>query len=162
MAVPGLHVDGHDFVAAAAARRAPRPRSSSGRCPTAACPQLVVAEHPAALATAAAWWYGDPSHDLAVVGITGTDGKTTTSFLAVAALEAAGVRTGMTGTAATRIGGIEEANEATPRRPEAPALQAALCARWSSAGDAAGRHRDDVARPRARPRRRASRTTSRS
>ena len=39
------------------------------------------------------WWYGDPSRQLGVVGITGTDGKTTTSFLAVAALEAAGLST---------------------------------------------------------------------
>ena len=62
--------------------------------PDVALPQLVVAGTREALATAAAWWYGDPSHDLAVVGITGTDGKTTTSFLAVAALEAAGLRTG--------------------------------------------------------------------
>jgi UDP-N-acetylmuramoyl-L-alanyl-D-glutamate--2,6-diaminopimelate ligase len=70
------------------------------------------------------------------MGITGTDGKTTTSFLAVAALEAAGVRTGMTGTAETRIGGIQAPNEAHATTPEAPALQAALRA-MVVAGDAA-------------------------
>ena len=89
-----------------------------------------------ALATAAAWWYRDPSAELAVVGITGTDGKTTTSFLATAALEAAGIRTGMTGTAATRIGGVQEANEAHATTPEAPELQRALRA-MLVAGDAA-------------------------
>ncbi len=76
------------------------------------------------------------ARELAVVGITGTDGKTTTSFLAVAALEAAGIRTGMTGTAATRIGGVQAANEAHATTPEAPELQRALRA-MLVAGDAA-------------------------
>lgn len=125
VAVPGLHVDGHDYASAAQAAGAAallveRP------LPEVALAQLVVGASRPALATAAAWWYGDPSHELAVVGITGTDGKTTTSFLAVGALEAAGIRTGMTGTAATRIGGIQTANEAHATTPEAPALQAAL------------------------------------
>ncbi len=135
VAIPGLHVDGHRFVAEAAARGAAaaiveRP------LPDLRLPQLIVGAAPAALASAAAWWYGDPSHDLAVIGITGTDGKTSTSFLAVAALEAAGIRTGMIGTAATRIGGIEEPNAAHATTPEAPALQAALRA-MASAGDRA-------------------------
>jgi UDP-N-acetylmuramoyl-L-alanyl-D-glutamate--2,6-diaminopimelate ligase len=125
VAVPGLHVDGHDFVADAAARGAAAALVERP-VPGVTLPQLVVEAAPAALATAAAWWYGDPSRDLAVIGVTGTDGKTTTCFLAVAALEAAGVRTGMTGTAATRIGGIQVANEAHATTPEAPALQAAL------------------------------------
>ncbi|HEX5147630.1 MAG TPA: UDP-N-acetylmuramyl-tripeptide synthetase, partial [Candidatus Limnocylindrales bacterium] len=60
----------------------------------------------------------------------------TTCFLAVAALEAAGIRTGMTGTAATRIGGIQAANEAHATTPDAPALQAALRA-MAMAGDRA-------------------------
>ena len=132
---------------ARAPRRRPRLRrgGSRGRCrrcarrprrsPT-ALPQLVVDDTRPALATAAAWWYGDPSAELAVVGITGTDGKTTTSFLATAALEAAGIRTGMTGTAATRIGGVQAANEAHATTPEAPELQRALRA-MSGAGDRA-------------------------
>ena len=98
--------------------------------------QLVVGDVRSALASAAAWWYEDPSDALAVVGITGTDGKTTTSFLAVAALEAAGIATGMTGTAATRIGGVQTANEAHATTPEAPDLQRALKA-MRVAGDAA-------------------------
>ena len=135
VAVPGLHVDGHDFAEAAALRGAvvalvERPVRSVD------LPQLVVSATPAALAGAAAWWYGDPSHDLDVIGITGTDGKTTTSFLAVAALEAAGIRTGMTGTAATRIGGVQIANASHATTPEAPALQAALRA-MVGAGDTA-------------------------
>ena len=127
VAVPGIHVDGHEFVEAAAAAGA---AAALVEVPIAglALPQLIVADTRAALATAAAWWYGDPSRDLAVVGITGTDGKTTTSFLAVAALEAAGIRTGMTGTAATRIGGVQVANTEHATTPEAPALQRHLAA----------------------------------
>jgi len=135
VAVRGLHVDGHEFVVEAATRGAAAALVERP-VPEVDLPQLVVERTPEALATAAAWWYGDPSQELAVVGVTGTDGKTTTSFLAVAALEAAGVRTGMTGTAATRIGGIQVANEAHATTPEAPALQAALRA-MVTAGDRA-------------------------
>jgi UDP-N-acetylmuramoyl-L-alanyl-D-glutamate--2,6-diaminopimelate ligase len=136
VAVPGLHVDGHDFVGAAAAAGAAAAIVERA-VPDAAIPQLVVAAAPAALASAAAWWYGDPSRRLGVVGITGTDGKTTTAFLAVAALESAGIRTGMTGTAATRIGGVQEANERHATTPDSPTLQAALRA-MVAAGDHAG------------------------
>ncbi|HET9458284.1 MAG TPA: UDP-N-acetylmuramyl-tripeptide synthetase, partial [Candidatus Limnocylindrales bacterium] len=89
-----------------------------------------------ALADAAAWWYGDPSHELGVVGVTGTDGKTTTSFLAVAAFEAAGLRSGLLSTAATRIGGVQEANAEHMTTPGAPVLQRALRA-MVAAGDGA-------------------------
>jgi UDP-N-acetylmuramoyl-L-alanyl-D-glutamate--2,6-diaminopimelate ligase len=135
VAVPGLHVDGHDFVARAEAAGASAAVVERA-VPDVVLPQIVVASSATALATAAAWWYGDPSHDLAVIGITGTDGKTTTSFLAVAALEAAGIRTGLISTAATRIGGIEEPNEAHATTPEAPALQSRLRA-MVAAGDQA-------------------------
>ncbi len=135
VATPGLTVDGHDYVAAAAEAGASA-AIVARPVPEVALPQLVVADPHPALATAAAWWYDDPSEELGVVGITGTDGKTTTSFLAVAALEAAGVRTGMIGTAATRIGGVQEDNEAHVTTPEAPALQLALRA-MLVAGDTA-------------------------
>ena len=135
VAVPGIHVDGHDYVEAAAAAGAAAALVETP-LPDVALPQLVVSDTRVGLATAAAWWYGDPSHDLAVIGITGTDGKTTTSFLAVAALEAAGIRTGMTGTAATRIGGVQVANIEHATTPEAPALQHALAA-MVRAGDGA-------------------------
>jgi UDP-N-acetylmuramoyl-L-alanyl-D-glutamate--2,6-diaminopimelate ligase len=135
VAVHGLHADGHDFVAAAAVAGASAALVDRP-LPDVDLPQLVVVDTRMALATAAAWWYLDPSAELAVVGITGTDGKTTTSFLATAALEAAGIRTGMTGTAATRIGGVQAANEAHATTPEAPELQRALRA-MLVAGDAA-------------------------
>ena len=134
VAVPGLHADGHDFVEAALTAGAVAAVVERA-IPESSLPQLVVDRSRPALASAAAWWYRDPSHELAIVGITGTDGKTTTSFLAVGALEAAGIRTGMTGTAATRIGGVQTVNEAHATTPEAPALQAALRA-MALGGDA--------------------------
>jgi UDP-N-acetylmuramoyl-L-alanyl-D-glutamate--2,6-diaminopimelate ligase len=135
VAVPGLHVDGHDYVEAAVAQGAAaaiveRP------VPELSIAQLIVDGSRPALASAAAWWYGDASHELAIVGITGTDGKTTTSYLATAALEAAGIRTGMTGTASTRVGGIQEANVEHATTPEAPELQRTLRA-MAIAGDGA-------------------------
>jgi UDP-N-acetylmuramoyl-L-alanyl-D-glutamate--2,6-diaminopimelate ligase len=125
VAVPGLHVNGHDFVGRAADRGAAaaiveRP------LPEVALPQLIVERASAALAAAAAWWYGDASHELGVVGITGTDGKTTTSFLAVAALEAAGLSSGLVGTVATKIGAARESNAEHVTTPGAPFLQRAL------------------------------------
>jgi UDP-N-acetylmuramoyl-L-alanyl-D-glutamate--2,6-diaminopimelate ligase len=136
VAVPGAHVNGHDFVepaarAGAAAAIVERP------LPEVALPQLIVDRAQVALATAAAWWHGDPSRDLAVVGITGTDGKTTTSFLAVAALEAAGLSSGLVGTVETKVGAVREAHESHATTPEAPELQAALRAMVQGGNDAA-------------------------
>ena len=135
-AIAGLHVDGHDFVAEAAARGAAAALVERP-VPDVGLPQLVVDATAGALASAAAWWYGDPTHDLGVVGITGTDGKTTTSYLAVAALEAAGIRTGLIGTTSTRIGGVAEPNAAHATTPEATVLQAALRAMVGSGDSAA-------------------------
>jgi UDP-N-acetylmuramoyl-L-alanyl-D-glutamate--2,6-diaminopimelate ligase len=134
VAVGGAHVDGHAFVgraalAGAAAAIVERPSDVD-------LPQLVVERSPAALAEAAAWLHRDPSRELGVVGVTGTDGKTTTSFLAVAALEAAGISTGLVGTVATKIGAIREANSEHMTTPGAPALQRALRA-MVDAGNAA-------------------------
>jgi UDP-N-acetylmuramoyl-L-alanyl-D-glutamate--2,6-diaminopimelate ligase len=136
VAIPGLHADGHDFAEAAAAAGAAaaiveRP------LPAVAIPQLVVGRGSAALADAAAWWQGDPSHRLGVVGITGTDGKTTTSFLAAAALHAAGLSPGLVGTVATQVGAVREPNAEHMTTPTAPELQALLAAMERAGNDAA-------------------------
>jgi UDP-N-acetylmuramoyl-L-alanyl-D-glutamate--2,6-diaminopimelate ligase len=134
VAIPGEHVDGHDYAAAAL-------RAGAGALivdhplPDVDLPQLVVERSQVALATAAAWWYGDPSRELGVVGITGTDGKTTTSFLAVAALEAAGLRSGLIGTVETRVGAIRDRHTEHVTTPSAPALHRTIRA-MQAAGDA--------------------------
>jgi UDP-N-acetylmuramoyl-L-alanyl-D-glutamate--2,6-diaminopimelate ligase len=133
VAVPGQHADGHDFVPAAIDAGAAGVIVEQPVAGVAAAQLVVDAARPA-LATTAAWWYGDPSHRLTVVGITGTDGKTTTAYLAVAALEAAGLPTGMIGTIATRVGGRTEDHAAHATTPEAPELQATLRA-MADAGD---------------------------
>ncbi len=135
VAVPGFHVDGHDFVTRAASAGAgavvvERP------VPGATVPQLVVSGSRAALAIAACWWFDDPSERLGTIGVTGTDGKTTTSFLAAAALEAAGLRTGLIGTIETRVGDVVDRHEEHVTTPSAPDLQAMLAA-MAAAGDEA-------------------------
>ena len=136
VAVPGFHVDGADFVpraaaAGAAAALVERPVAD------APLPQLLVGSTRSALASAAGWWSGDPSRELGVIGVTGTDGKTTTSFLAVAALEAAGLSTGLIGTVETRVGALRERHEAHVTTPGAAELQATLRA-MAANGNVAG------------------------
>ena len=83
---------------------------------------------------AAARFHGDPTAELDVVGITGTNGKTTTAFLARHLLEAAGRRSGLLGTVKRVVGGVEEDVERTT--PEAIDLQATF-RRMVDAGDSA-------------------------
>ena len=135
MAIAGDHADGHDYVAAvgpagAAAAIVEHPS------PEVALPQLVVADARRALAEAACWWYGDPSHELGVIGVTGTDGKTTTGFLLAAALRAAGLATGLVGTVDIRVGGAQEPTPEHVTTPAAPTLQGLLRA-MVAAGDGA-------------------------
>jgi len=76
VAVPGEHVRWPRLRGLRPSRWGPQPWSWSGRSPGLPGPQIVVDRSQAALAVAAAWWYGDPSREMGVVGITGTDGKT--------------------------------------------------------------------------------------
>jgi UDP-N-acetylmuramoyl-L-alanyl-D-glutamate--2,6-diaminopimelate ligase len=135
VAIRGGRSDGHDFVSTAAERGAVAAIVERA-VPGLAIPQLVVADTRRTLATAAAWWYADPSRDLLVVGITGTDGKTTTSFLATAMLEAAGVSTGLSTTVGGKIGALRLANREHVTTPESPELQRLLRA-MVRAGNAA-------------------------
>jgi UDP-N-acetylmuramoyl-L-alanyl-D-glutamate--2,6-diaminopimelate ligase len=132
-AVPGVHVDGHDYAAAAVKDGAigvvvQRELEGLG------APQLVVDRTRRALADAADAWYGQPSKELEVIGITGTDGKTTTSFLAVELLRAGGHRPGLIGTVAVDIGDERLPNEDRNTTPESLELQE-LLARMVEAGN---------------------------
>jgi UDP-N-acetylmuramoyl-L-alanyl-D-glutamate--2,6-diaminopimelate ligase len=84
-------------------------------------PEVRVDDVRAAMATAAARFYHDPTLELDVCGITGTNGKTTTAFLVRALLESAGRRCGLLGTVKSVVGGAERAVQRTT--PEAIDLQ---------------------------------------
>ena len=84
-------------------------------------PWFQVAEGRLALAALASEFYGRPSERLSLVGITGTNGKTTTSYVLSSIFEAAGVKCGRIGTVGYRIGDREF--EAARTTPEAPELQ---------------------------------------
>jgi UDP-N-acetylmuramoyl-L-alanyl-D-glutamate--2,6-diaminopimelate ligase len=117
--VPGLRADGHDFAADAVARGAAalvveRPLDLP-------LPQLLVADARTAMALAADAFFGHPTRELEVAGVTGTNGKTTTAFLLYAILAAAGRRPGLLGTVEMRVGG--ERRAVTRTTPEAIDLQ---------------------------------------
>ena len=117
--VPGERFDGHDLAerardAGAAALVVERPVASR-------VPQLVVADSRGAMATAAAEFFGHPTHELQVAGVTGTNGKTTTAYLLHSILDAAGRKPGLLGTIESRIGG--ERRPAIRTTPEAIDLQ---------------------------------------
>jgi UDP-N-acetylmuramoyl-L-alanyl-D-glutamate--2,6-diaminopimelate ligase len=117
--VPGTRADGHEFAADAVANGAvalvvERPLELD-------VPQLVVPSARAAMAVAADEFFGRPTEELQVAGVTGTNGKTTTAFLLYAILAAAGRRPGLLGTIEGRVGG--ERRPAIRTTPEAIDLQ---------------------------------------
>ncbi|HEX8975033.1 MAG TPA: UDP-N-acetylmuramoyl-L-alanyl-D-glutamate--2,6-diaminopimelate ligase [Solirubrobacteraceae bacterium] len=117
--VVGFTRDGHDFAADAVARGASA--LVVERALELPVPQVLVPSVRAAMAPAAAAFYGDPTAQLQTVGITGTNGKTTTAFLVRDLLEAGGRPTGLLGTVKSIIGGAEHAVQRTT--PEAIDLQ---------------------------------------
>jgi len=117
--VPGFTRDGHEFAADAVARGAVAlVVERELDLPVA---QNRVDSVRAAMAPAASAFYGDPTAQLQTVGITGTNGKTTTAFLVRALLEADHRQTGLLGTVKSVIGGVEHDVERTT--PEAIDLQ---------------------------------------
>jgi UDP-N-acetylmuramoyl-L-alanyl-D-glutamate--2,6-diaminopimelate ligase len=117
--VPGEKVDGHDF--AARVMEAGAVALVVERELAVGAPQVVVPDARAAMAPVAARFFGDPTGELRVVGVTGTNGKTTTAFLIREILEQAGVSCGLLGTVKQVAGGVEEGVERTT--PEAIDLQ---------------------------------------
>jgi UDP-N-acetylmuramoyl-L-alanyl-D-glutamate--2,6-diaminopimelate ligase len=118
-AVPGEHADGHDFAPEAVERGAVA--LVVERALDLPVPQVVVTDSRAAMAPAADLFFGEPTRELEVVGVTGTSGKTTTSFLLFAILAAAGRRPGLLGTVEARVGG--ERRGVVRTTPEAIDLQ---------------------------------------
>jgi len=120
-ALRGADHDGHAFVADAEGRGAAallvEERVQSN------LPQIQVDDSRAELATLAAALFRDPSQELNVVGITGTDGKTTTSYLLDHILRAAGQTTGLVGTVAIRVAGAESLHASRQTTPESSEIQ---------------------------------------
>jgi UDP-N-acetylmuramoyl-L-alanyl-D-glutamate--2,6-diaminopimelate ligase len=127
--VPGSRVDGHDLAgkaldAGAAALCVQRPLDLEA-------PQLVVATVRDALAPLAAAFFQHPSDRFDLVGVTGTNGKTTTTYMLEAIYRAAGLVPGVLGTVEVRVG--DERRPAVHTTPEAPDLQR-LLAEMADAG----------------------------
>ena len=117
--VRGFRADGHDFAQDAIDRGAvalvcERPLDLG-------VPEVIVPDARASMGPIAARFYGSPTDDLRVVGITGTNGKTTTAFLVRSILETTGTQCGLIGTVKYVVGG--QATEATRTSPEAVDLQ---------------------------------------
>jgi UDP-N-acetylmuramoyl-L-alanyl-D-glutamate--2,6-diaminopimelate ligase len=130
--VPGEKVDGHEFAAGAV--EAGAVALVVERELDLGVAQVVAPDARAAMAPLAARFWGDPTRELRVVGITGTNGKTTTAFLLREILGAAGVQCGLLGTVRQIVGGAEEEVERTT--PEAIDLQGTFW-RMLEAGDEA-------------------------
>jgi UDP-N-acetylmuramoyl-L-alanyl-D-glutamate--2,6-diaminopimelate ligase len=122
-AVPGEHVDGHDFIADAV-RDGAACVLAERKVPGVSVPALIVEDVRSALAAVSAIFYGEPSKSLTMVGVTGTNGKTTTAYLIESILRAAGFSTGLIGTVNYRYGG--KTLPAPHTTPEAPELQRIL------------------------------------
>lgn len=130
VALAGAHAHGIDFVSAALEAgavavltdEAGAARVRPGSPALAGAPVVVTADPRASLGRLAARVYGDPAASLTMVGVTGTQGKTTTTRLLEAGLQRAGVTAGVIGTVGTRIAGRDVKTSLTT--PEAPDLHA--------------------------------------
>ncbi|HEX6349794.1 MAG TPA: UDP-N-acetylmuramoyl-L-alanyl-D-glutamate--2,6-diaminopimelate ligase [Candidatus Dormibacteraeota bacterium] len=132
VAVQGLHSDGHDFAAAAAAQGAALALMRPLPVPP-ATPRVRVGDTRPALAELAATLLGRPARKLLVAGVTGTDGKTTTTHIAGHVLEQSGRKAGTRSTVAFRLGSDETYNQSGQTTTEAPEVQEWL-ARMVEAG----------------------------
>ncbi len=124
VALKGLRADGGTFVQQAIERGAAAIVSERPAPADLTAPWVQVSDARLSLAILAAAFYGHPSRDMQVVGITGTNGKTTTAYLIASIFDAAGLRSGILGTVGYRIG--HEVRDATHTTPEAPEVQGLL------------------------------------
>jgi UDP-N-acetylmuramoyl-L-alanyl-D-glutamate--2,6-diaminopimelate ligase len=142
VAVPGFRTDGHDHIAEAAAGgavavavQADRPEKWRAVVEERGLSAVVVADTRQALAALAAAFHGHPGRRLRVVGVTGTDGKTTVVHLVSHLLEAAGHRSGLLSTVHCKAGDRIWANESRFTTPEAPEVQALLAEMVAAGAD---------------------------
>lgn len=121
--IVGLKVDGHSFAQDAIDRGAKFivVERKLYLAETDDVTLVVVEDSRKAMAHVAARFYGQPSHHFQLVGVTGTNGKTTTTYLVEQIARAAGKKTGVIGTVGIQVDGVREAAEHTT--PESPDLQ---------------------------------------
>jgi UDP-N-acetylmuramoyl-L-alanyl-D-glutamate--2,6-diaminopimelate ligase len=124
VALRGLKADGSTFAAQALARGASLVIAETPRPESVTAPWLVVSDARLSLALLADAFYNHPSRRMQVIGVTGTNGKTTTGYLLASILDAAGLKAGLLGTVAYRLGAEER--EASRTTPEAPDVQQLL------------------------------------
>jgi UDP-N-acetylmuramoyl-L-alanyl-D-glutamate--2,6-diaminopimelate ligase len=127
VAVPGLRQDARRFVPDAVSRGAALVVTEGAALPELAVAQVVVPSAREAVALLGDAWHGHPTRTMFVVGITGTNGKTTTSYLAEALLRTRGLTTGVIGTI-RYVGGSTamDANQTTPDALQLGALLARM------------------------------------
>jgi UDP-N-acetylmuramoyl-L-alanyl-D-glutamate--2,6-diaminopimelate ligase len=126
VALRGGYTDGHLFLEDALAAGAHTALVERGAAAGIVCGFRAIAETDdsrAALARVAASFFGYPSRAMTVVGITGTDGKTTTSYFVESICRAAGQQTGMIGTVEIRIAGMDDLHESRQTTPESLHVQ---------------------------------------
>jgi UDP-N-acetylmuramoyl-L-alanyl-D-glutamate--2,6-diaminopimelate ligase len=135
-ALPGLHADGHRFIPDAVAAGA-RAILHSAELPSydPSVSYVRVADPRFAMSPVAASFYGRPSRALAVVGVTGTEGKSTTVYLVYQLLGLAGFRAGFFSTVTSDTGRGEEPNPEHQTTPEATAVQRMLASMRDSGLD---------------------------
>src|SRR4051812_43672233 len=104
VAIPGQNTDGHEYIRTALERGASAVICERNGLVPQRATRIKVQDVREALARVAAMFYQNPSSKLKVIGVTGTNGKTTVSFMIKAMLEQAGIRTGLMGTVHYEIG----------------------------------------------------------
>jgi len=127
VAVPGQKTDGHEFISTAIDRGATAIICEKNGFVSQRATKIKVSDAREALARAAASYYQHPSRRLRVIGITGTNGKTTVAFMVKQILEAAGVNCGLIGTVRYEIGErVIPAQRTTPEALEIQQLMAQM------------------------------------
>ncbi|MFP4374390.1 MAG: UDP-N-acetylmuramoyl-L-alanyl-D-glutamate--2,6-diaminopimelate ligase [Spirochaetaceae bacterium] len=140
VAVTGFHVDGHAYLEEALGRGAAAvvvERREAAASVPADVPLVVVPRSRPALSSIAAVFYDHPSRDLFVIGVTGTDGKSSTVAFTEQILTTAGFRTGLISTVTVKTGDTLEKNPNRQSTPEAVELQGYLAAMRASGRDIA-------------------------
>ncbi len=127
VAIPGQHVDGHEFVGTAVERGATAVICERNKIVPGRVTKIQVNDVREAMACAARSYFQHPSSKLKVIGVTGTNGKTTVAFMIKAILESADIKTGLMGTVRYEIGDrVIPAQRTTPESIEVQQMMAQM------------------------------------